>query len=172
MALVQIPTPVAASGGMTVIASGSLSGANVDLTSIPDTYNDLRLVLRGFSNDNDSGYITSRVNSTASIYANLSAFSDTGSSIATTNIEIMGGVSMDADIGSPGSSLIYDIYDYASTTSLKLFRSRIVYLNNAGTRNLNMIEGAIRLQSAISSIRLSMSSGNFDSGTYILYGVK
>jgi hypothetical protein len=161
-----------AGGGMTVIASGSLSGATVDLTSIPATYNDLRLVLRGFSNDDDAGYITSRVNATASIYSNGNSFSATGSSINSSNIELMGGTAMDSDIGNPGSSLIYDIYDYASTTSLKQFRSRITYFNTSGTRNLYMLEGAIKLQAAIDAIRLSMSSGNFDSGTYILYGVK
>lgn len=161
-----------AGGGMTVIASGSLSGATVDLTSIPATYNDLRVVLRGFSNDDDAGYITSRVNATASIYANGNTFSTTGSSIISSNIELMAGIAMDSDIGNPGSSLIYDIYDYASTTSLKQFRSRITYFNTSGTRNLYMLEGAIRLQDAINAIRLSLSSGNFDSGTYILYGVK
>jgi len=39
----------ASGGGMTVIASGSLSGSSLSFTSLPQTYNNLQLVLRDFT---------------------------------------------------------------------------------------------------------------------------
>ena len=42
------------SGGMTLISTTSLTGASVTLSSIPSTYNNLQLVIRGYK-DNDNG---------------------------------------------------------------------------------------------------------------------
>jgi hypothetical protein len=73
--------------------------------------------------------------------------------------------------GDNNNSLMLDVYDYADTTSNKLFRSLNKYRSNAPVAQVTMAQGAINTSSAITALTFTLSSGTFSGGTYILYGV-
>jgi hypothetical protein len=168
-----------ASGGMTLINTGgtTLTGASVTISSIPSTYQDLRLIIRNFKPATDNAYLYAQINSDAT----ANRYTDTFSS----NNDVSGGVARSFnDTGNQISSqqdntaadgiTVVDYIDYTNTTTWRLAYSYSVG-NNATTTtsaNLRIAINAYNQTVAISSLKLLPSSGNFTSGTAYLYGVK
>jgi hypothetical protein len=161
----------AAAGGMTSIASGTLSGSSLDLTSISSSYNNLQLVLRGFY-FNNAANMRITVNNTASIYRFSDAGTVSNSPMDSTNVDLTGGAVYES--ASNKNAAVLDFYDYKSTTSYKIATSKVISQNNTTPANHNLLNANlwIRDANAISRITLIPSFGNFSGGTYILYGVK
>ena len=161
-----------ASGGMTSIASGSLTGASVVLSSISGSYKSLRLQMFGVSTD-----------AAASVY--LRANADTGSNYTyTTIIQIafVGESSGSAYFNLSGTALgtastnnnfNIDLFNYANTSSMKSISfANSITANTTYTSGIHAFgSGTYRSTTAITSLTMFPSSGNFDAGTYILYGV-
>jgi hypothetical protein len=162
------------SGGMTSIASGSLSGSALTLTSISGSYKDLRLVIRDY-NASAAGDFLVRANSVTD-YTNIRMYT---TDTAGTSINTVSGLANDYLFvggaayasGDNNNSLMLDVYDYADTTSNKLFRVLNKYRSNAPVAQVSMGQGAINTSSAITALTFTLSSGTFNGGTYILYGV-
>lgn len=159
-----------ASGGMTLISTTTLSGSSVSLTSIPQTYNNLYLVLKDYipaTNaitvylriNGDSG--TNYVNSTAAgINPNftyiLCAY-DVLNTSASKNLTVV------------------DIFDYTNSTTFKMVHKTFINAASAGAGKLfaeNPQIGGYNQTAAITSLDILPSSGNWTSGTALLYGVK
>ena len=159
----------AASGGMTLISTTTLTGASVSLTSIPATYKNLQIVIRNYLPATDSQSIRMTVNSTSSIYRTPNTLPETSNQSAGSTYIING----DADNAVSTGTSVIEIFDYANTNTIKV--STIVSaVNNATTSanfNLKFNMGIIGTTSAISSIQFVNDSGNFTSGTVLLYGV-
>lgn len=162
-------------GGMTEIATGSLSGSAVNLTSIPATYNSLRLVVRAFLPATNGTFLGLRFNNdgTANRY-----HEDTSNSDGLSSSNAFDGTGNRAS-GNQSSStanglIIVDIPDYANTTTWKFFASTAICNNPTTATNYTFtrINGWYNQTAAISQVNLYANSGNFTSGTYILYGVK
>jgi hypothetical protein len=166
-------TPAGGGGGMTSIASGSLSGSSLDLTSISSSYNNLQLVLRGLNTSN-SVEITVRLNNiSTSTYNGLNLVNNAGT------FESAGGVAQDKFFvtyyntnTTTNGSLVFNIFDYTNTTSHKQVTSQLNYNRDTPTVNSCFLTGACRTNNAIDRITISPSAGTWSSGTYILYGVK
>jgi hypothetical protein len=162
----------ASSGGMTLLASGTLSGASLALTSISSSYQDLRLVVRNLLPATDGTAIRLRFNndSTANRYQWNSVASN--ALFDKDHIEIQSYSTSNSS--SQGINMI-NVYDYANTTTWKYCDSRN-FNNRAGTpANVNIdaiYKGIYNQTGAISQLNLFMSSGNFTSGNYYLYGIK
>jgi hypothetical protein len=168
-----VPAWASAGGAYTSIASGTLSGASVDLTSIPSSYINLFLVLNDPYLVTASGTFVITVNNLTSanynyqnVTSSATAFTNTA---ATTSFQMGGGA---APATSSKWEVNFSIINYASTTSAKeviwsVYRGTGAAYENA--RGYNYATGA--LTSAISSIKLAATS-NFSGGTYTLYGVK
>jgi hypothetical protein len=161
----------AASGGMTLITSGSFSGASVTLSSIPSTYKNLELVIRNYlpaTNDTQLG-VRFNGDSTANRYEYGSVNNSGNDTFERTEIQVQVGQS------SSTSQSLYQIQlpDYANSTTWKMFDVRAFSNNSTTTTNLAWIRtwGAYNQTGAISSITLFPASGNFTSGNYFLYGV-
>jgi hypothetical protein len=160
----------AAAGGMTSIASGTLSGASVSLTSIAGTYKDLVLVLRDFyGSAEDSMKFRYNNDSTANRYiqaptsASNVAFDDDAHRFTTAAID---------NSTSNGISIV-EIYDYANTTHWKSHRV-LTYTNHATTTtnyNSFISAGLYNQDTAITRIDMFPTGGTFTAGTYTLYGV-
>lgn len=158
-----------AAGGMTSIASGSLSGASVSLTSIAGTYKDLVLVLRDFYGSAEDSVKWRFNNDTANRYkqtavsAGNQLFDDDAHRFMTAG----------PDNAVSNSFSIVEIYDYANTTHWKTHRV-LTYTNN-GTTTTNfdafVSTGAYNQDTAITRIDMFPTSGTFTAGTYTLYGV-
>jgi hypothetical protein len=160
----------ATGGGMTQISTGTLSGAQVDITSIPGTYIHLQLIIENLrpATDGASPRVRVNANSTAVYFDGQIGFggSFTGSdyvSITTNQI----------DNGASNGLIVGDFYRYSGGT-WKVFTFQTINNNNTTPANFDFRyqTGVTNQTSAISEINLYMSSGNFTSGTWTLYGVK
>jgi len=160
-----------ASGGMTLISTTTLTGASITLSSIPGTYTDLRLVVKNYKPSVDGRGIEMQFNGdTATNYTIRFGFEATDFSMNRSSIAV--GMYND-DTTATGLS-VFTLYDYANTATIKTGQFFAMSNNQTtgGNFNLQFGLGMYNQTSAISSITLFPFSGNFTSGTVLLYGVK
>jgi len=159
------------SGGWTQLASGTLSGSLVSISSISNGYRNLHLVITGAYRTSASGIMLVRCNSNSNNqYYNTWVGSATTITIggATSAWQFVNAAN---DINSTANSYarIWSFDDYNNTNSYRLVRS---YGGEptSGYRMQNIHE--LQNSAAISSIELAPSSGTFGGGNYTLYGEK
>jgi hypothetical protein len=164
-------TTAAASGSQTSIASGSLTGSSVTLSSIVGTYRDLKLVITNFRPSSDLKLMmrwngaTTGYKATPGTYTASTNFADSELFISTTS-----------DGGNTSQALIVvDIPEYANTVAFKtmtytsLVNNETTNANGAWEQNAGLYIST----SAITSITLlPQAGGTFTTGSYVLYGVK
>lgn len=163
----------AASGGMTLISTTSLSGTSTVLTSIPQTYKHLFLTftnVTGSSNDS----MQFRFNGNTSTQYSVLDFGDqsgtyiSGGAINLNRIEISDFISTNA---LTGTANLY-ITDYTSTSAtLKTISGWYMNRLNAGGNNNRFFNGRYQQTSAISSITIQSNGTVTFTGTVQLYGV-
>jgi hypothetical protein len=161
----------AGGGGMTVIASGSLSGSETSLTSIPGTYKQLQIVITNYLPSAGGNNLQLRFNndSTANHHSNFTTTADIRSrTFDNTNCPIaMSGNS------STGQGIVnVTIPNYANTTSWKMGFSYAMINNSTTSTNSNSLYyvfGYNQLD-AVTSLQLRFDGGTA-TGNYILYGV-
>lgn len=160
----------ASSGGMTVIASGSLSGTAVALTSIPATYKHLQLVMRNFQRSTDGLCALRFNNDSATRYALTASTGVADEAFSST----AGRLTDDQDSATGSGLVIADIYDYANTTTWKISHSKAMTNFTTGGTSANYYEYKTMFNQtgAISQINILLTTGTFTGGTYILYGVQ
>jgi hypothetical protein len=166
----------AASGGMTLLSTTTLSGSSTTISSISGSYTNLQIVLRkvytsvedkrlGWSFNSDSGTnyrsysIQLNSGSVAALAANsgTSIFEATTTGSSSTAIDTLNGVIM--------------IYDYASTNPRPLNWTTNVKFGGF-TGGLSFFgNGTYYGSSAISSMTFT-SAGTFSGGTVEIWGVK
>ena len=161
----------ASSGGMTLLASGSLSGTITTLSSISGSYKDLRLVIRDFLPTVNNAALQFRFNTdtTANRHYTLTAVNVTMN--APNNTKITANPTIDNTVVSDGLTII-DIFDYANTTTQK---TCWIFTMHPGTSTTNgymgMRGGWYNQTSAITDISIFDDNTSNDTGTYLLYGV-
>jgi hypothetical protein len=163
------------SGGMTLLSTTTLTGASVTLSSIPATYNNLQMIIRNFRPATDNTWLRFRFNadSGANRHVTFSAATINGlnSDFNDTAVNIRG----DQDNGGSQSLVLVNLYDYKNTNTWKFFEAKALTNNATTSANANYITaslGGYNQTTAISSIELFCNSGNFTSGTVLLYGVQ
>ncbi len=174
MAIVQVPA--AQAGGMTLLSTTTLTGATVTLSSIPQTYNKLFLVFRNFLPANDGSSIYMRFNGDSAAnrhvvdsyysvfyYDTSFAFGGTSSRISSDNDNVTG-----------NGLVTCEIFDYTNTATWKMAEYTSLTTSDSNTAQYKHRKGAIfyNQTSAISSLTFLATSGNFTSGSVLLYGVK
>jgi hypothetical protein len=165
----------AGGGGLTSIASGSLSGTQISLTSIPATYVHLQLIVSDYfmSLNDDSLVFRMNLDNTAQYSSVWTKF--TGSSGVVNYADGGGyyGTETDCDDTSKGNKCILNVYDYKQTTGRKLINTITTSRNNANQVLVASTNGLWRDTSAVNSIQIrSRDGGTFSGGTYVLYGVQ
>jgi len=164
------------SGAMTLISTTTLTGASVTLSSIPQTYNDLRLVIRDFypatdnqtlqmtfNGDTGANYTFVRTRSTATTVSE-----NAGASNFPFNDRIT-----QQDGSDSNARAIVNIYDYATALD-QVAEGIFVYLDNASVTSVTTF-GLTYFPStsaAITSITINVNAGNLGGGSVLLYGVK
>jgi hypothetical protein len=158
-------------GGMTLISTTTLSGATTTLSSIPQTYNSLYLVVTGVTyNTSNKGFRLSPNDVT-----NLSNW------LGVRSTEVAQGVDQTMYLSSGTDTLRTDadniwtiqIDNYTSSTRYKTFNWVGSFLNTASTRIQNVMGGVFRSNTAITSLVFDVERTNtFATGTVLLYGVK
>jgi hypothetical protein len=157
-----------AGGAWTLLTSGNLPAANsVTLSSISQSYKNLRLILKKIQNTTDAENFNMRWNgNTGTVY---DWGWDTGvMSMGTTFTRLLTNI----DNTTQNGITVVDMPDYANTTTMKF-----CIVNGWNTNTLttsvgrNMYMGGYNSTSAISSITVYGEGGsNFDGGSYELYG--
>ena len=163
-------------GGMTLINTGgtTLSGASTTISSIPSTYQDLRIIIRGVRPATDGTDIQMRWNGDSSTrYVRINGFSSVGNQNFSTSWSSLKIVD-DMDNGTDTGLIQLTIQDYANTTTWKSFWGYSAVSDHTTPANLdfNFYAGTYNQIQAISSITFLPGSGNWTSGTVYVYGVK
>lgn len=162
-----------ASGGLTSIASGTLSSTAVDLTSISQSYTDLYLVVTGAYFNTTNSQCVFRFNSDSGAnYNNWFALLTDATPISETNNTYFQTSRNNVGVAANASTSILYIRNYA-TTSAKQINGSFATITDAGVGNY-WTYGSYESSTAISSISIRSSNGtsSFGGGTYVLYGVK
>lgn len=161
----------AASGGMTLISTTTLTGSTVTLNSFSG-YTDLQLVIIGaygsnqvtfhgrFNSDSGSNYYLGQMQTGANQQAQNKFVLGDGLSNSSTNVNIR-------------NYSVLNIQRYAGSLGkpYQVF-SGYTYWNNTAINYVALENSIYSSTTAITSIDLFMSSGNFSGGTAYLYGVK
>jgi hypothetical protein len=160
-----------AAGGMTVIASGSLSGSTTVISSIAGTYNNLRLLIRNPRGSTDDRELYIRLNGDTGTNYNY-ALAREGFNVAANSNFLPVGFNMDNSVNN--GTLFMDFSDYSNTSVWKLAKSFSAFTNATNNSNSTYADYLHwwKSTSAITSITMYPDTGNWAGGTYVLYGVK
>jgi hypothetical protein len=168
-----VPTwATSASGSMTSLASGSLSGSSVTINSISGSYKALRFQVFGLSTSAQANiFLRMNGNAGGSDYSYAGFTTITVTTNNTAEVAIYPSPSALTAAGTT-NFFNFDFPNYTSTTSFKdvNFTGNVVNVNYGGGIQL-FGGGGLKSTSAITSISIHTDAGTFDAGTYILYGV-
>ena len=162
----------ASSGSMTLISTTTLTGASITLSSIPQTYNSLYVLVRDCKPDTDATNFRVQFNAdgTASRHASYSwSQASTDTTFSQDQITLSGSIDRDT----VKNMFITEFPDYTNTTTWKqLMHYSIAVASNGTSVAVGRVHGLYNQSDAITSLKFFMSGGNFTSGTVYLYGVK
>jgi hypothetical protein len=162
-----------AAGGLTLLSTTTLSGASTTISSISQSYIDLQVVIYGTTNASANYYPYFIPNATANLgnYANL--INNNGTAV--TQAQLASDFGMNYALRNQTNAnnfFTITLYNYASTTIKKDFISAGAQINNTGNQETIFTQGLFDTTSAISSLKISCSSGTYNAGTVLIYGVK
>jgi hypothetical protein len=158
------------SGSMTLLDSGTLSGASVTTASLSASYQDLRIVFRNIRPATDASFFIFRFNADSNTRYSYS----NGNTGVMTFGETYMSFNPAIDNGASTATAVLIVPDYANTATWKQCYWNTL-TNNSTTPtsgDINRGTGVYNQTSAISSLTFLMSTGNFTSGDYYVYGVK
>ena len=147
-----------ASGGMTLISSTTLSGSAVTLSSIPGTYKNLAIVVRGMQSATPTWPVFT---STSTTFYGFLTYGNT-----VTNVNLTSGNIADSNAETIWSFQML-INDYTNSN----YKGWSVEGGNNGTTKF-VASGMMSKTSAINDLTLTSGAGTFSAGTILLYGVQ
>ena len=153
----------ASGGGMTLLASGSLSGSSVDLTSISGSYVNLQLFVDNVVMSATNESVKVEVNAGGNNYFYSTSLNNTTLANASSNQNMF----LTSGSLTYAQSAVFNIYDYTSAYAKLIYSEGFTVTANARSIQFGSISGT----GAITSIKLLPSGGTF-TGNYELYGVK
>jgi len=162
----------ASSGGMTLINTGgtTLTGATVTISSIPGTYKYLKLIVENFKPATNAANLSVRLNGDSN--SRYSAGDTSDGDNQTFGQDAWRGLRNQNSTTST-SLTVMDIYGYANTGTWKT--CWCVGFSNASANSAqfsyNILAYVYNQTTAVTSIDILSSTGNFTSGTAYLYGV-
>lgn len=157
---------------MTLISTTTLSGSGVLLSSIPQTYKDLYIVVRNFLGSS-AAWLQLRINndSTANRHRAYNVNDVNASPFNDTLWVLTGGANNNTT--SQGLTFV-KIVDYTNTTTWTVGDSLSVGNNSTTSTQIQVRRGVgvYNQTSAVTSLYFFPDVGTFTSGTILLYGVK
>lgn len=165
-----------ASGGMTLLASGTLGVGGVNLTSISGSYEELKLVISDidYSSANDAKF-TFNSDTGSNYYGYFAVQSGAGSTQNFKNaISYVYANYNDMATTANGATIILTLPNYSNTTGYKALDVQTVMVANNGNNETFRFWGMWKNESAITSINFGSNGGNVldAAGTYELWGIK
>jgi hypothetical protein len=162
-----------AAGGMTLISTTTLTGASIVLSSIPQTYNSLRLVIRNYLPATDTTKILFRFNNDSNANRHIAISTTPGGPAGTFTQDAIDLFGNQDNAVAQGLAII-DIADYTNTTTWKTGIATSLGNDSTTTTSYRAVFTFMGYNqiSAVTSLGIIPNSGNFTSGTALLYGVK
>ena len=160
----------ASSGGMTLISTTTLSGTSTTLSSIPQTYNSLYLVVTGMTYASGSNNFRLKPNNDTTLSDTVQVFNGTASS-SSGLINLGAGDNVSQTNADNVWTIGFD--NYTSTTRYKTFNFIGSFFNISATRRNIWAGGTFKSNSALTSLVFDVEGTiAFSTGTVLLYGVK
>ena len=163
------------SGGMTLISTTTASSdASITLSSIPQTYVHLQVIVKNFRCSSDNNQFCFRYNNNSGTnYRRIvgGTADNTSFDFNEDKARLVNGL----DSVETYNHLVINIPNYADSTIWKMAESRVTAANaTTPTSTASMQNLAIchNQTAAITSLVFFMDSGNITEGTFLLYGVK
>jgi hypothetical protein len=159
----------AAGGGFTLISSTALTGASVTLSSIPQTYKRLYAVAYGITNAGGAGFFRIAPNGTTTITTLAGVYNNTTPTLDGSKDSYL---QVGRGNTTTGGANVYvvTIDNYASSTNYKAAQIYGVMFDSGSNNDAFTYTGGITTNTAITSLVVSHSGGNFNAGTIDLYG--
>lgn len=170
----------AAAGGMTLLSTTTISSslATVTVSSLPQTYKSLYILIQGVTSVADGGMWVRLNGVTGATYNYAAVSGDGGADYATdtTGVRITGAGASRWLQGTPNqrSSVVVELPDYATTSFAKMVNYSGVYSNsNVGQFISVNGSGAARPATAVAVTSFSIynNDSSFNAGTIKVYGV-
>lgn len=163
----------AGGGGMTSIATGSLSGATTTISSISGSYKNLQLVINDFVISTNSAlqFTFNSITDYANVrIANASADGSIDNYGVPSASVIFSGLNSVKNTDNNHTAIL-NLFDYANTSNNKVGNLNATYVTDTNFYQNNMAFFVSKSTAAITSINIKLASGTFTGGTYTLYGV-
>jgi len=163
-------TPAGGAGNLVEIATGSLSGASVTISSL-STYSELLLICYGQTNNTADGQFAVRVNSNSG----SNNYRNTGFKCENNTQQMQNGEftycagtwdTLDRTNSSNAFAFKFTNTKTAGFTDFDVVGSGIRSAYNISLIN----KGIYKISEAVSSLQILNTGGNFSAGTYVLWG--
>jgi hypothetical protein len=161
--------PAGGAGNMAQIATGTLSGASVQITGLT-SYTDILVLFYEATNDSSNGGFRARLNSTASNHR------DFGFRYTTSFGRINNGPTDYFAISN--DNVLYT--DNANVSAFKLTNCKnagftdidiySIYVRSGGGNGITVSKGIYTLSETVSTIDIVNTGGNWNAGTYYVWG--
>lgn len=163
-----VPTWATASGGMTLLATTSLTGASTTINSFSG-YTSLVFYVTNMTNATNSYGFSAQPNASTTI---CSGTGTENAAVSTfTNAPLQFNSAVNVNRTDTNFAMTLKVDNYASTSSWKPFEVYGYYKGTDTDRQANMA-GIIKTNSAITSMVFVAAGGDFTGGTILTYGVK
>jgi hypothetical protein len=170
----------ASGGGMTSLASGTLSGATLTLDTISQDYIHLQLILTDIGVANAGDNVYARIdNSTQQYYAaggQTVSVNGTTPTLGTINKfdSLINLTSFTTSNGNQVNQAILNVYNYTATGVYNMGDYQTVFIRNTGGNEATTKGFWSYNNTGVGAIsRLDVfGDSTFNGGTYVLYGVK
>lgn len=158
-----------ASGGLTLISTTTLSGATTTLSSIPQTYVSLYLIVIGVTGNTGNAQVRILPNNVNNLCNH--SFVEFGAANQANNATLR--LSDNSTLRtSADNAWAVAIHNYTSSTTFKPYNCAGFFVNSTSGNAGTMFGGAFRSNTAITSLVLDYGGTNtFAGGTVLLYGV-
>lgn len=156
------------------VTVGSGGAANIEFTSIPQTYTDLKILISARESGTSANYAAMRINGNTTTYSyrSIEGNGATVGSYNSSNQSVYGVNNQSNYTASTFGSIEIYIPNYAGSNT-KIWSSDAVTETNATTSYIDMIAASWNNTTAVTSLEILPGSGNFvQYSTAYLYGIK
>ena len=159
-----------AAGGITQLATGSLSGSSVSITSISGSYKNLYLLVTGAS-ASTATYPRLTLNSDSGMQQN--GFNGQGNATSTYSYILpIGSGARTMNAANAHATFWVTVYDYTRTGTMRTYTTQAGYKDTDIGDSATIFGGVWQnTANAVTSIQIEVNAGSWDAGTYTLYGV-
>jgi hypothetical protein len=158
-------------GGMTLISTTTLSGTSTTLSSIPQTYNSLYLVVSGMTYASGDNNFRLKPNNDTTLADTQRIFNGSASSTTDSLISLSAQENILRTSADNVWTMRWD--NYTSSTRYKTFNMVGSFVNTASARRGFVYGGTYKSNSALTSLVFDVEGSiAFSTGTVLLYGVK